>query len=75
MTPIEFGGVNARYAENQPEYLTLPTKIHDDGVATSCWKGSFMDRLRFLFTGKLWLHQMTFFAPLQPILPETRRSV
>jgi hypothetical protein len=66
---IDFPQRNVIYAENQPEYLPLPAyKIPDDpeGRIIFCWKLSFRDRLRVLFTGKLWHSVLTFNHSLQP---------
>jgi len=33
-----------------------PLPVYNDGKnSISCWRGGFRDRLRFLFTGKMWL--------------------
>jgi hypothetical protein len=71
MKPIKFKEQNCVYAENQPEYAKLP--VHkcetEDGLAISCWSLSVAERLKILFTGKIWLMQLTFKRPLQPQLP------
>lgn len=67
--PIEFPEQTTTYAENQPEYQPLPVHRTPTGECISCWAGSFADRLKFLFTNKLWMRQLTFNTPLQPILP------
>jgi hypothetical protein len=68
MKPIEFPQQNKVLAENQPEYIPLP--VFMDGTETvSCWRLTLRERLRLLFTGKLWLRQMNFGQPLQPQLP------
>jgi len=36
----------------------------DKEVCISCWKGTLKDKLRFLFTGKIWLH--VWFGETQP---------
>jgi hypothetical protein len=73
MEAIEFEQMNTTFAKNQPEYLRLPAhKVQEtEGRVVSCWKGSWKDRLLFLFIGKLWLTTMTFNHPLQPILLQT----
>lgn len=69
MEVIKFKGCNVVFAENQPEYLPLPAHRSNtsDGVVTSCWKFSFMERLKILIGGKLFLQIMTFNQPLQPL--------
>lgn len=70
MEPIKFKEHNMVFAENQKEYLPLPAHRDDDGVVTSCWKMTFIERIRVIFTGKIYLSQMTFNSPLQPQRPK-----
>lgn len=58
MYPIEFKESNRTLTK--PEGMTdeeckeLP--VHNDGKESiSCWKGTLLDRVRFLVTGKMWL--------------------
>lgn len=67
MKPIPFKEYNKIIAKNQPEYLDLPVHMKD-GVATSCWKLSIIDKIRIIFTGKVYLSIWTFDNPLQPQL-------
>ncbi len=70
MKPIDFKESNITYAKDQKPYLPLPAyKNHHDptGEAASCWKLSFLERIKILFTGKLWIKLLTFHEPLQPI--------
>ena len=71
MTPVSFPEQNTVYAKNQPQYLPLPThRVGDpEGTVVSCWGLSLRERLRLLFTGRLWLQTLTFDHPLQPQLP------
>ncbi len=67
----EFPEVNARIAENQEEYMTLPAHVDtvtEAGFTTCCWELSWRERLRLLRTGRLWHQIMTFHMPLQPQL-------
>jgi hypothetical protein len=68
MEPIKFDGFNVVYAEEQPEYLPMPVHKARDGTLTVCWKLSFMERVKVIFTGKIWQKIMTFNSPLQPQL-------
>lgn len=68
MKPVKFKGVNVTYAENQPEYMPLPVHKTPDGTVTSCWKMSFWERVKVLFTGRIFLTVLTFNKPLQPVL-------
>ena len=70
MYPIEFPEQNLVLAEDQPEYLALPAHRTDDGEVISCWSLSWRERFRVLWTGRLWLRQLTFGELLQPQLPE-----
>lgn len=73
MTPIKFPEVNVTFAEDQPEYLPLPAWRGVDGTVISCWKLTRKERLKILFTGRLWLRSLTFGRSLQPLLPEVDR--
>ena len=66
MKQIKFKECNITYAENQPEYLSLPTYKTKSGEVTSCWKLSFFDKLRIIITGRMFLSILTFNNPLQP---------
>lgn len=76
MKPTKFPEANVTYAENQPEYLPLPAFKNDSpqGEVISCWRLSFMERMRILFTGKLWVSLMTFNKPLTPSFFTTKKS-
>lgn len=71
MKPIHYSEVNVVLAKDQPEYLQLPahTAGGDEGIITSCWKLTFTERLKILWSGKFWLQQMTFGHLLQPQKP------
>ena len=51
MIPIKFKEQNITYVAN--DCGDLPTYKNDEQII-SCWKGTFIDRLRYLFTGVLW---------------------
>lgn len=76
MTPIKFPEYNIVFAEDQPEYQSLPAFKNNSaqGEVISCWKLSFRERLRILFSGKLWLSMYSFNQPLTPVLPTTKKS-
>ena len=69
MKPVTFPEVNCTYAEDQPEYLPLPVYRDAEGGTISCWQLSWREKLKILFTGKLWIDIHTFNSPLQPIRP------
>lgn len=66
MKIVKFKECNSIYAKDQPEYLPLPAHRADDGEATSCWGLSFLERLKVILTGKIYLSVLTFNRPLQP---------
>jgi len=66
MKPINFNEVNVVFAKNQPEYLPLPSHKTGDGIVTSCWGMTFLERLKVLWSGHIWVQNMTFNKPLQP---------
>lgn len=72
MMPIEFDGSNTVIAKDQPEYQPLPALVTDD-ITISCWKLTWLERIKAVIFGKLWLSQMNFGSPLQPQLPSLNR--
>ena len=72
MKPIEFKEQNVVIAKDQPEYLPLPAykeKKSDKGEVIACWKLSWRERFKVLWTGKMWWCALTFHQPLQPQRP------
>jgi len=69
MKPTEFKQSNCTYAKDQPQYLPLPVFKADDGTVISCWCLSAWERIKLLFTGRVWFTVLTFNGPLQPQLP------
>ena len=77
MIPVNFPEVNKTYAKDQPEYQPLPgfyAKDSAQGEFVTCWKLSFRERLRILFTGRMWACLLTFHQPLTPSLFTTKKS-
>ena len=68
MEPVKFKEQNIVFAENQDPYLPLPAFKCDtpQGEVISCWKMSIWERVKVLFTGRVWLWQLTFNRKLQP---------
>lgn len=75
MKPVKFKGSNVVFAENQPEYLPLPAFKDESGIVVSCWKMTWIERLKFLFTGRIYLQVLTFNKPLQPLLPSVENPL
>jgi len=67
----KFPEQNVTYAENQSEYTPLPAHVNNAGVVTSCWKMPIWERIKFLFSGKLFISSLTFNKPLQPLRVST----
>lgn len=76
MKPIPFKEQNVVFAKDQPQYLPLPAFRSDepDGVVVFCQSLSFKERLRVLFTGKIWCGLMMFGKPLTPSRFSTKKS-
>ncbi len=68
MKPVNFDGSNFVYAEDQDEYLSLPVYKHDDelGSVSSCWQLNLRERLKVLFTGRIYSTLLSFGKPLTP---------
>lgn len=65
MKPLKFPEQNVTFAEKQPEYIPLPA--YDDGNAVVfCMGLSFRERVKILFTGKMWCSLLMFGRPLTP---------
>jgi hypothetical protein len=76
MKPIKFKESNTIYAKNQKEYLPLPVYKEyntEEGQVISCWHLTLVERIKLLFTGKLYLCQLTFHNKLQPQLPSVHK--
>jgi hypothetical protein len=76
MRPVKFKHQNVVFAEDQPEYQPLPAlRIEGpEGIVISCWKMSFKERVKVLFTGKVWLSLMSFNNPLTPSYMSVNRD-
>lgn len=69
MKPMKFKGMNTVYAKNQSEYFPLPSHKTEDGEVTSCWRLTVWERIKLIFTGKIYWQVLTFNNPLQPQKP------
>lgn len=70
MKIAEFPEQNVVFAQDQPEYLPLPAHRVPgaEGRIVFCWRLTWLERLRVLFTGTIWHQVLTFRQPLQPQL-------
>lgn len=66
MRLTEFEEQTVVIAKDQPEYLPLPAHVDSDGVVTCCWQLTFKERMKLIFTGRIWHSVLTFNRPLQP---------
>ena len=72
MKAVRFKEQTTTYGRHQPEHFPLPAHKSKDGVATTCWKLGLKERLRVLFTGKVFLSVMTYNKPIQPLKMSTK---
>lgn len=70
MNLVEFPEQSVVYAKDQPEYLPLPAHRFNDaeGRIACCWRLTWRERFKVLFSGVVWHQILTFNAPLQPQL-------
>ena len=74
MENIKFKECNIEIGKGQDVYYTLQAYFDGDAVVT-CYKLNLWERLKVLFTGKIWLGQMTFGSALQPQLPTVHKEI
>jgi ATP sulfurylase len=71
MKPVKFKESNIEFAKNQDEYETLPAYYDPEdknGIAITCWKMNFFDRIRAVFSGKVFIALWTFNHGFSPML-------
>jgi len=76
MIPKKFPEANVTFAKDQPEYNPLPAfkNASPEGEVITCWKLSFGERLRVLFSGEIWMCLLTFNKPLSPTVLTTNKK-
>ena len=76
MKPIKFKGSNVVFGKDQDEYQPLPAFKNESpqGEVITCWELTFNERIRVLFTGKIWMSIMSFNKPLTPSIITTKMS-
>ena len=67
MKPIKFKECNTTYGKGQVEYGELPALRFENGDVCTCWKLSWKDVLKAIWTRKIWIGVATFNNPIQPI--------
>jgi hypothetical protein len=70
MKPIPFPQQTMVLAREQPQYQPLPVYRGDDYEFISCWHLTWWERIKLLFTGRIWHRQKTFSYAYQPVLLE-----
>lgn len=68
MKPVEFKGQNVIFAKDQPEYNPLPALKMPDGEVITCWELSDEEMMDIVTTKRIYLSQLTFNQPLQPVM-------
>lgn len=71
MKAIKFKGYNTILAEDQPEYKSLPVcrEFTLEGSVVCCYRLTIWERIKLLFRGRIFVSQLTFNEPFQPICP------
>lgn len=77
MKPVKFKECNVLFGSSQPEYNPLPALIVREGQypVYSCWNLSFFERIKILFTGKIWHGQYTFGDKYRPTLLSVDKNI
>lgn len=70
MKSVNFPEQTTVIAKDQKEYNPLPAHV-EGGVVTSCWEPDAEDIKRLAMYGKLYVSQLTFGGPLQPLTVQT----
>jgi len=70
--PRAFAEQNTVFAKDQPEYLPLPAYT-DEQETISYWQLTWRERLTLLVRGRLWVRQLNFGTPLQPLRPQVEK--
>lgn len=68
MNPIEFEQQTDVFGKDQAEYNPLPSHVSPGGIVTSCWRLNDVELAEVKRTGVVWVSQLTFCTPLQPII-------
>jgi hypothetical protein len=66
VSPVAFPEVNTILGKDQPEYQPLPAHRSPEGIIVTCWRMTWWERIKALWTGQVWARQLTFGDPLQP---------
>lgn len=75
MKLTSFPEQNVVIAKDQPQYNPMPAWRQDcdvSGLVICCWKLTWCERIKLLFTGKIWHRILTFNGPIQPQLLQVK---
>ena len=75
MEIVDFKEKNIVIAKDQPPYLPLPAYRTKDGEVTSCWGLNFRERIKLLFTGRIYFTLLTFNQKIQPQRADTKLAI
>lgn len=75
MKPVSFKQVNTVYGKDQPDYIPLPAHRSGTGEVISCWQLNLWERIKVLFTGRIYVTLLTYNNPLQPQKLSTKFEV
>lgn len=64
--PIPRGHKRVTCWSKQLEYFPIPAILDGNGKATSCWRMTWIERLRILLCGRVYCQLWTFGNPAQP---------
>lgn len=67
MKPVKFEQQNITFGENQKEYGNLPEFRDPEGQVITCWELEEGELEKVQTTGKVYLRQLTFNQPIQPV--------
>ncbi len=74
MNPIKFKGHNIVFGESQPQYKPLPALKLENGQVITCWELSDEEVAAIVNNKQLFISQLTFNGPLQPLMAVTELS-
>jgi hypothetical protein len=77
MKPTKFKQQNITFANKQTSHIAIPAFKHPfdpRGEVVSCWKMNLWERIKVLFTGRIWVSLLSFNQPLTPSFLTTKRS-
>jgi len=76
MKPVKFKGQNTVIKSKSNDFYDMPILVSDttEGHVVMCYKLSFIERIRVLFTGRIWLSVLSFKKPLKPMFLGTKKK-